>query len=152
VEVVRACQDLSESRFGALIVFERNTGLRDYTDTGTLLEAAVSDHLLTTVFTPHTPLHDGAVVIRGETLVAAGCILPLSQDPLLARTTGMRHRAAIGITEVTDAVSVVVSEETGGISLAIDGSLKGGLDPATLREELNRALAVSTPAREPAES
>ena len=145
VEVVHACQELSENRFGALIVFERDTGLRDYVETGTLLEATVSDHLLTTIFTPHTPLHDGAVIIRGETLVAAGCILPLSQDPLLARTTGMRHRAAIGITEVTDAISVVVSEETGRISLAVKGELKTGLDQATLRQELNRVLFVSGP-------
>jgi len=139
-EVVEACQELSEKGIGALIVFEMNTGLKDHIETGTLLEATVSTELLITIFTPRTPLHDGAVVIRGESIIAAGCILPLTQNPLIPHTMGMRHRAALGITEETDAVCVVVSEETRKISLAVGGKMNSGLDPVSLRQGLMKSL------------
>ena len=111
-------------------------GLRNYVETGTKLEARVSTELLETVFTPHSPLHDGAVVIRGDQIVAAGCILPLSQTRGLSPLLGTRHRAALGLAEETDAVVIVVSEETGAISIAYKGELKWKLDSGQLRSEL----------------
>ncbi len=111
-------------------------GLRNYVETGTRLEATVSAELLETVFTPHSPLHDGAAVIRGDELVAAGCILPLSPTEGLSPLLGTRHRAALGLAEETDAAVLVVSEETGAISIAHRGELKWNLDEGQLRSEL----------------
>lgn len=111
-------------------------GLRNYVETGTKLEARVSSELLETVFTPHSPLHDGAAIIRGDQIVAAGCILPLSQTRGLSPLLGTRHRAALGLAEETDAVVIVVSEETGAISIAYKGELKWKLDSGQLRSEL----------------
>jgi len=140
-EIVKAVEELAEERIGGLIVLERNAGLRNYVETGTRLDAAVTSELLLTIFTPRTTLHDGAVIIHGDRVVAAGCILPLSQNPRLSQSLGTRHRAALGLAEETDAVVVVVSEETGGISIAADGKLVRRLDEGTLRSELSRRFA-----------
>jgi diadenylate cyclase len=135
-EILAAVEDMSKERRGALIVVERDMGLRDYIETGTKLDAAVTKELLETVFTPHSPLHDGAVVIRSDQIAAAGCILPLSETPGLSPILGTRHRAALGLAEETDACVFVVSEETGAISIAHKGELKWNLDEGQLRSEL----------------
>jgi len=119
-----------------LIVMERSTGLLDITRTGKTINARVSVELLHTIFHPRTPLHDGAVVIRGNQLVAAACVLPHSESPSLATSVGMRHRAALGLAERTDAVCIVVSEETGSISLAVNGTLSPPLSRVQLTERL----------------
>lgn len=133
-EVTRAAGALSERRHGAIIVFEREAGLDPFIETGTLLNAEVTVELIMTIFFPKTHLHDGAVIIRGNTLVAAGCILPLAYDDNVKH--GTRHRAAMGLSRETDAVIVVVSEETGKISLAAGGKLVQGVDGKTLQEML----------------
>jgi diadenylate cyclase len=135
-ELVRAVEGLAEKSLGALIVVERNVGLKNIVETGTLLEAKVSAELLMTIFTPPSPLHDGAVVIAGSQVTAAGCILPLSQNPRLAYALGTRHRAALGISEESDAIVVVVSEETAQVSIAEGGRLIPNLDAGTLRSTL----------------
>ncbi len=135
-EVMEAVGGFSGSHTGALIVFERDTGLMEVTRTGKTLDSRVSAELLGAIFHPKSPLHDGAVVIRGNTLVAAACVLPYSESPGLSAAAGMRHRAALGIAENTDAVCVVVSEETGAMSLAVDGVLNRRLDRAELAERL----------------
>jgi len=135
-EVVTAARLLSEKDFGAIMVMTRDTQLGMVVDTGTLLNSMVTYQLLVTIFTPGSPLHDLAVVIRGENLVAANCLLPLSDSQDLDRALGSRHRAAVGITEETDAVVVVVSEETREISIAVDGKLIRNLSPAELRNNL----------------
>lgn len=140
-EIVKAVEEMSEERIGGLVVLEREAGLRNYVETGTRLDAAVTSELLLTIFTPRTTLHDGAVIIRGDRVVAAGCILPLSQNPRLSQSLGTRHRAALGLAEETDAVIVVVSEETGGISIAADSKLIRRLDEGALRSELSRRFA-----------
>jgi diadenylate cyclase len=141
-DVARACRILSGRRTGALIVLERRTGLNDIIDSGIKVDALVSVQLLITTFFPNTPLHDGAVVIRGDRLTAAGCLLPLSENPNLSRTLGTRHRAALGISEVTDAIAVVVSEESGGISVAREGRLSRGLSEEELKVALLDLLAL----------
>ncbi|MDW8155248.1 MAG: diadenylate cyclase CdaA [Armatimonadota bacterium] len=145
-DVARAARVLAERRHGALIVLERRTGLGDFAETGIRLDALLSVPLLLTVFHPNTPMHDGAVIVRGNRVLAAGCVLPLSESPLLSRALGTRHRAAVGITEGTDAVAVVVSEETGMVSLARDGTLSRGLGEEELRAEL-LGLFAATPTR-----
>lgn len=135
-EVVDVVVDLSEKRMGALIVLQRHSSLMDITRTGKTINARVSAELLATIFEPHSPLHDGAVVIRGDVLAAAACVLPHSESPSISATTGMRHRAALGLSERTDAVVVVVSEETGGISLSVDGSLSPHLAKMQITERL----------------
>jgi diadenylate cyclase len=147
-EILGAVEDMSKERRGAIIVVERDMGLRDYIETGTKLDAAVTKELLETVFTPHSPLHDGAVVIRGDQIAAAGCILPLSQTPGLSPLLGTRHRAALGLAEETDACVFVVSEETGAISIAHKGELKWNLDEGQLRSEL-AAIFNPRPEEEP---
>ena len=139
-ELVRAVETLSEKGIGALIVIERNVGLKNIVETGTLLDARVSAELLVSIFTPPTPLHDGAVVVSGSQVVAAGCILPLSQNPRLAYALGTRHRAALGISEESDAIVLVVSEETSQISIAEAGRLLPNLDEGTLRSTLGTLL------------
>jgi len=141
-EVVRAVETLSEQRHGALIAIERNVGLRNFVETGTRLDAKVSDALLTTLFSPGSPLHDGAVVIREDSVIAASCLLPLSSNPQAPHGLGTRHRAAIGLSEESDAAVVVVSEETGGISVAFRGTLKRNLSEGELRSELSRIFRV----------
>ncbi len=135
-ETIKAVEEMAKERRGAIIVFERDMGLRDYAETGTKIDASVSAELLETIFTPHSPLHDGAVVIRGDAIVAAGCILPLSQTRGLSPLLGTRHRAALGLAEETDAAVLVVSEETGAISIAHKSELKWNLDEGQLRGEL----------------
>jgi diadenylate cyclase len=139
-EIVLAVTTLSSRRVGALIVIERLDGLRTYAENGIELDAVVSYDLLISIFTPDTPLHDGAVIIQGDRVAAAASFLPLTLNPELSKDFGTRHRAALGISEETDAVAVVVSEETGVISLAFDGELVRGLDPKTLRNDLYKYL------------
>ncbi|MBT8042838.1 MAG: diadenylate cyclase CdaA [Pontiella sp.] len=132
---------LSQRKIGALIAIERDIGMRTIQDTGTRLYSSVSAELLATIFFPHTPLHDGGVIISGDRICAAGCLFPLSQKEELSKTLGTRHRAAIGITEETDAVVVVVSEETGAISIAYNGRLRRGLNEERLRRVLMSMLS-----------
>lgn len=139
-EVVRSVTVLTKNKMGALIIIERVTGLEEYIDTGVKLDGVVSAEFLVNIFIPKTPLHDGAVIIRGDRVAAAACFLPLSENPYLSKELGTRHRAGIGITEVSDALAVIVSEETGAISLAIDGKLDRMLDEATLKQKLIDAL------------
>ena len=132
-EIIQTVKDLSRRKVGALIVFEQNTGLEDVIETGTRLNAEISAPLLENIFEPNTPLHDGAVVIRDEQIVAAACILPLAEASGVSRELGTRHRAAIGITENTDAIVLIVSEETGIISMARDGHLNRPLNEEKVR-------------------
>ena len=131
-EIVRAMSNMSRKKIGALIVIERHTGLGDVIESGTRVDAKISQPLIENIFEPNTPLHDGAMVIRNRRIEAAACILPLSEDPTISRDLGTRHRAAIGITETTDAVSLIVSEETGIISMAREGRLTRHLDGRSL--------------------
>ena len=141
--IVTASQSLSEKHFGGLIVIEREVGLQEVIDTGVAMNAFVSSELLVQIFFKDTPLHDGAVVLRGNIISAAACVLPLSTEASLTdRQLGLRHRAAIGVTETSDAVAVVVSEETGGISVVQNGRLIRRLDAARLR---NILMAFSRP-------
>ena len=126
--VARAAAILSADKIGALIVLERETGLQDAAETGVMVEAELTVDLLTTIFTPRAPLHDGAVIVRGDRIVAAGCVLPLSETALYRERFGTRHRAAVGITEGTDALAVVASEETGAVSLVVRGRIIRNLD------------------------
>jgi diadenylate cyclase len=141
-EVVRAAETLASRRHGALIVIERNVGLRNFVETGTPLDARVSAELIVTLFSPGSPLHDGAVIIHEDTVVAGSCILPLSADPKLSLTLGTRHRAALGLSEETDAAVIVVSEQTGAISVAFRSELKQGLNEGELRSELSRIFRI----------
>lgn len=143
-EVMTAVQDSAHRRVGALIAFERHNTLTPYLATGTMLDSQTSSDLIRSIFTPYSPLHDGAVIIRGDRLVAASCILPLTENPSLDRDLGTRHRAAIGLTEETDSLVIVVSEETGKISLAKDGKIEQDLSPDDLRRTLERELNLST--------
>jgi diadenylate cyclase len=138
--VARACLRLSQRRHGALIVFEQETGLQEYVDTGIVLNAEPSPELLLTIFNKTTELHDGAVIMRGELLAAAACVMPLSTSSLSDRQMGLRHRAALGISEVSDAVAVVVSEETGQIAIAHNGRILRRQDPARLDAILDAFL------------
>jgi len=140
-EITRAVEGLARSGLGALIVIERETGLRNYAENGVLLNAGVNADLLETIFTPPSPLHDGAVIVSEDSLVAARVILPLSEDTTLSRVLGTRHRAAIGITEESDALVIVVSEETRTISLCEAGMIDRDLDPAGLRKILIAKLS-----------
>jgi diadenylate cyclase len=135
--IVDACERLAGENIGALIAVERRTGLQDYARTGVRLDSPVSDDFLVYIFTPNAPLHDGAVIVRGDRIVAAGCVLPLSDNFPAGDALGTRHRAALGLSEVTDALAVVVSEETGKISLASNGRLITGMAPERLRHVLN---------------
>jgi diadenylate cyclase len=141
-EIVVAAGLLSTQRVGGIIAIERSIGLRNYIEGGIPLDATVTYDLLVTIFRPGTPLHDGAVIIQGERVAAAACFLPLTVNPLVSKDFGTRHRAAIGLTEETDAVTVIVSEETGRISLALDGGIDSGLTADTLRERLRELLTA----------
>lgn len=135
-ELVRACARLREHRYGALIILERNTGLQDFIDTGVRLDAALTTEALVTIFFPNTPLHDGAVIVRHNRIYAAGCILPLAEVVDGHPELGTRHRAAVGVTEDTDALAIVISEETSMISLASNGRLTRGYDDVALKNVL----------------
>ena len=141
-EVVLAATTLAAQRTGAIVVVERDMGLRSYIETGIALDAYVTYDLLISIFNPGTPLHDGAVIIQGNRLAAAACFLPLTVNPQLSRELGSRHRAAIGVTEDTDALAVVVSEETGVISLVVGGRIRRELDAASLKSALLDVLEV----------
>ena len=142
-EMVRAADSLSGRRIGGLIVVERATGLRQYAELGVALDALVSADLLTSLFLPYSPLHDGAVIVQGGRVVAAGCFLPLSRNTQLGRALGTRHRAALGIAEETDAAAIVVSEETGGLSIAVSGRIEPASDPEALRRRLHELLGIA---------
>ncbi|NLX82668.1 MAG: TIGR00159 family protein [Clostridiales bacterium] len=137
LEITQCLLGLSRRRVGALVVFEQKTGLKDYIDTGTALDSRISAPLIANVFEPNTPLHDGAMIIRDDRIVAAGCFLSLSDDSSLGRELGTRHRAGLGVSEVTDAIVLIVSEETGIISMAQGGKLTRHLDA----DSLSRVLA-----------
>lgn len=139
-EVIDAVRNMSHSKTGALIVFARSSSLQDLVDVGVNLDARVNSELLQTIFNRHTPLHDGAVVIRNNRIVAASCYLPISQNQNISSVFGTRHRAAVGITETNNVFVVVVSEETGRISIARNGSLTSGLTIQKLRSEMQQAL------------
>ena len=141
-EVVLAATTLASTKTGALIVIEKNVGLKNVTDGGVQLDAELSYDLLVSVFNPASPLHDGAIVIRRHRIAAASCFLPLTLNPRLSKDLGTRHRAAIGVTEDTDAVAVIVSEETGLISFVQAGEIKRGLDATKLRIAIFEALGV----------
>ena len=143
-QTVAACETMSKERTGVLIVFERSASTIDYQKTGTVLDAEVSSELLRNLFFTKASLHDGAVIIRNERIAAAGCVLPLTQNRNISSDLGTRHRAAIGMSEATDAVVVIVSEETGTISVAIGGMLKRHLAPQTLEKLLLNELAPKT--------
>lgn len=143
-EVSRAAAQLARDRIGALIVIEREEGLKNFIDTGSKLEAKVRTELLYSIFIPTSPLHDGAVIINGDRIAAAGCFLPLSKDPEIDKKYGTRHRAAIGITEDTDAVVVLVSEEAGAAHLVHSGRLMMNLSETQIREGLIAILALET--------
>ena len=135
-EIGEAIERLSRSGIGAIVAIEREVPLDGYSESGSPVEAKVSADLLTTIFTPYSPLHDGAVLVRGDTIIAAGCILPLSQKSMIDRTLGTRHRAALGLSDETDALVVVVSEERATISVAERGELFLDLTPAAVRDML----------------
>lgn len=135
-ELTQTLLSLSRRRIGALIVFEDRTGLKDFIDTGVTIDSVVSGPLLVNIFEPNTPLHDGAVIIRGTRIVAAACVLSLSESSNLSRDLGTRHRAGIGVTESTDATVLIVSEETGIISMARGGKLTRHMDADSLNEVL----------------
>lgn len=144
-EVVLAATALARRRTGALIVIERAVGLRNYIENGIELDSRLSFDLLINVFHPDTPLHDGAVIVQQDRIAAAACFLPLTLNPELSKDLGTRHRAALGITEESDALAVIVSEETGKISLAYDGQLLRGLDAQSLRHTLYKGLLGELP-------
>ena len=142
-EVVLAITTLARRKTGAIIVIERDIGLRNYIEGGIILDAILTYDLLLSIFNPKTPLHDGAAIVQGNRVAAAACFLPLSINPQLSKELGTRHRAAIGITEDTDAVAIVVSEETGTVSYLEDGNILRGMDGETLRAKLHQALGTS---------
>ena len=151
-DIVLAANLFSQNQTGALIVIEREIGLRTYIESGVALDARLSYDLLATVFRPSAPLHDGAVIVQRDRIAAAACFLPLSMNPVLSTQLGTRHRAAIGITEETDAVAVIISEETGTISIAVAGSIERELTVERLRERLSALLRRYAPAPCAAES
>jgi diadenylate cyclase len=148
-EIVLAATTLAAQRTGAILVIEREMGLRSYIETGIALDALLTYDLLISIFNPGTPLHDGAVVIQGNRVAAAACFLPLTVNPALSRELGSRHRAAIGVTEDTDALAVVVSEETGGISIVVGGNIRRNVDGRALKQALLEALEVQEAVSEP---
>ena len=139
-EIADAAGVMSRKKIGALIVVERMIGINDIVETGTVTDAKVSADLLMNIFYPKSPLHDGAVVIKNNRIMAAGCLLPLSTNKYISKELGTRHRAAMGMTETSDALIVVVSEETGAISMAVEGKLQRFLDPTTLKELMINAM------------
>jgi diadenylate cyclase len=145
-DIVLAANLFSQNQTGALIIIEREIGLRTYIESGVSLDARLSYDLLATLFRPSAPLHDGAVIVQRDRIAAAACFLPLSMNPVLSTQLGTRHRAAIGITEETDAVAVIISEETGTISIAVAGSIERDLSVERLRERLSVLLRRYAPA------
>src|SRR5215467_13898813 len=147
-EIILAITTLASQQTGALIVIERDIGLKTYIESGITMDAALSYDLLVTIFNPSVPLHDGAVIVQSGRIAAAACFLPLTVKPRLSKELGTRHRAAIGVTEETDAVAIIVSEETGAISFAHDGEMERYLDPDTLRQRVRDVFERKSPAAE----
>lgn len=141
--IIQSCVYMAKRRIGALISIERETGIGDYAETGIPIGGKLTHQLLTNIFTPNTPLHDGAVIIKSEEIVAAACYLPLSESPFISKELGTRHRAAMGISEVTDALTIVVSEETGNISCTKNGELHRELEAEELRTMLKDNLSLN---------
>lgn len=139
-EVLRALKYLSKNNIGALIIIEREIGVNNFIETGIKIDGLVSAEFLINIFLPKSPLHDGAVIIRGDRVIAASCFLPLSENPNLSKELGTRHRAGLGLTEQSDALAIIVSEESGVISVAEEGKLTRYLDDNTLKEFLNKRL------------
>ena len=142
-EIIKSASRLADKGIGAIVVLEKDMGLKNYIETGTKIDARVTAELLETIFSPTSPLHDGAVIIQNDRVAAAGCILPLTQDQRLSIALGTRHRAAIGLTEETDAIIIVVSEETQTISYAEGGKLKRKIDINTLRSDLLKNFGLA---------
>lgn len=149
-EIIKAVSNMAEKKIGALITLEKDMGLKNYVETGTKIDAKVTSELLGTIFTPPSPLHDGAVIIQNDRVVAAGCILPLTQDPRVTSALGTRHRAALGLSEETDAIVIVVSEETGTIAYAEGGKLHRKIDLNTLRSDLLKSIGMVAEEKTPA--
>lgn len=145
--VIKAIRFMASRKIGALIVFERSTGLNELIESGIQMESKITSELLINIFTPNTPLHDGAVIIRGNQIMAAGCYLPLSENPFISKELGTRHRAAIGVSEVTDAISVTVSEETGQVSLSLGGMIVRDINDESLISKLFEELTPNTNGR-----
>jgi diadenylate cyclase len=143
-ELVKACINMAGKRIGALIVIEREMGIKDFLEVGVEIDAKVSSDLITSIFLPYSPIHDGALVLQQGRLKRAGCFLPLTQNPEVSKNLGTRHRAAIGLTELVDAVAIVVSEETGKISVVVGGRITRDLDAAALKRVLIRLLEPGT--------
>ena len=141
-EIVRGAVSLANKKIGALIVIERETSLKDFIEVGTPLDAKVSREVLLSIFHPTSPIHDGAVIIKGNRIAAAGCFLPITLSAEVSKSFGTRHRAGIGLTEETDAVAIIVSEETGQISVVVNGKIESRLDMGTLRDMLTDLFAV----------
>lgn len=141
-QTVLACESMSKTKTGALIIFERSVKLSDIMTTGTMIDAEITAELLKNIFYPKAPLHDGALIVRNARIASAGCVLPLTAKTNLSKDLGMRHRAGIGASEVSDAVTVVVSEESGGISVAVEGMLKRNLSVAMLEQILRKELVT----------
>lgn len=144
-DVIKAVDRLSRNKTGALLVIERETGLKEYIETGVKIDGIVSSEFLINIFVPNTPLHDGAIILRGNRVAAAGCFLPLTDAPDLSPELGSRHRAGLGITEHSDALALIVSEETGSVSLAHSGKLIRNLDGKTLKEMLSAMIQPKAP-------
>jgi uncharacterized protein (TIGR00159 family) len=147
-ELVVAASLLSSQRIGAIIAIERQIGLRNYIEGGIRLDALLTYDLIQSIFLPASPLHDGAVIVQEDRVAAAACFLPLTVNPKLSKELGSRHRAAIGLTEENDSVAIVVSEETGNVSIVVDGQIERGLDTDALRARL-RSLVLQRPERTP---
>lgn len=141
-EITTAVNELSKNKIGAIIALEQDTGLNEFIETGIKVDSAISAGLLVNIFTPNTPLHDGAVIIRKNRIAAAGCFLPLTDNQNLSKQLGTRHRAALGLTEISDSLVIIVSEETGVISFARDGKLSRYLDPKSLKEILKNEYII----------
>ena len=141
-EIVKASAYMAKRRIGALISVEQETGLEDYIETGIPLEAHITSELLINIFIPNTPLHDGAVILQENRVAAAACYLPLSESPFISKELGTRHRAALGISEVTDSLTIIISEETGSISVTKSGELYRNLDQETFKEMLLNELVL----------
>lgn len=142
-EIVKACVNMANKQIGALLVLERETGLNDFLEVGVELDAKVSSELIVSIFLPNSPIHDGAVVVQKGRIARAGCFLPLAHNPDISKRLGTRHRAALGLTELVDAAVIVVSEETGRISVAVGGKMTRDLDSVALKRVLKRLLEPS---------
>ncbi len=147
-ELVKACISLAQKKIGALIAIERQMGLQNYIEVGHQIDSQVNAELITSIFLPYSPIHDGALILQKGRITAAGCFLPLTVDPTVKKTLGTRHRAALGLTEETDAVVIVVSEEIGEVSLVVGGKMRQGLDGPTLRKILLNLFEVKGEAPE----